>query len=217
MIVGIGGGDQHLGETRRIDRFCLESTGKAKARVLFLPTGARDSPHYAETAEHAFLAAGAFEVRALFLMRNPSMAAVSEAVGWADLVHFGGGSAPLIIKHGDRFQLAAKLAEAEARGAVLAGISGGAIALFQGGLGAYNGYRPLPGWGLAPGNLLPHYRPGEEANLVSWFASHPDGVLWGLEDGTALAWEAGGAQAVCDGPGGVWQLSPAGAQRLRTS
>ena len=155
MIVGIGGGDQAQGETRAIDEFCLAATGKDAPRVLFLPTGTKDSPTYIATVEASFTLLGVAGVRSLLLTHNPSNRALDEALGWADLVYVGGGSAPLIAKHGGRYGLGERLALAVGRGVVLAGISGGAIALFEGGTGAYNGFRSLPGWGLAPGHLLP--------------------------------------------------------------
>ena len=215
MVVAVGGGDQSRGETRAIDRWCLDATGREAPRVLFFPTGTKDSPAYAASAEQAFLSAGAGGVVSLLLTQNPSPRAVTAAIEGADLVHFGGGSAPLIVKHGARYGLAAHLARGLARGLVLSGISGGAIALFEGGLGSYNGYKPLPGWGLAPGVVLPHYRPGEESGLAAWFAADHTRFVWGVEDGAALVWDGTRPAVVTDQPGaGVWKLSAEGARQL---
>ena len=179
--------------------------------MLFLPTGAKDAPEYASAAETALKVAGAGGFEALFLTRNPSAAVVDRAFAAADLVYFGGGGAPLIVKHGGRYGLKERLRGVLARGGVVAGVSGGAIALFEGGAGAYNGYRPLPGWGLAPGGLLPHFHPGEEASAAPWFAENPGRVLYGLEDGSALSWEDGALTAV----GNVWKLTVEGPAVLR--
>jgi peptidase E len=183
--------------------------------VLFVPTGTKDSPEYVESATEAFLSAGAGLVVPLLLTRNPSARAVAAAVEAADLVHFGGGSAPAIVKHGNRFALAAQLTAGLERGLVLSGISGGAIALFEGGLGAYNGYRPLPGWGLAPGTVLPHFHPGEEAALEEWLAADRARFVWAVEDGAALVWDGQAARVVSERPdAGVWRLTSAGTQRV---
>lgn len=189
------------------EAYALAATGKAHPRVLFFPTGSQDSEVHAAEATAAFLALGAEAVDVLRLIAaNPTRRAVDQAFEAADLVFFGGGSAPLIVKHGDRHGLRPRLEGAQRRGTVLAGTSGGAIALFEGGLGAYNGYRPLPGWGLAPGYLLPHYRPGEEANLGPWFAAHPGADLYGLEDSGILVWD--GQPSSVPGTGGVFRLGP---------
>ena len=208
MIIGIGGGDQRKGETKAIDTFALKSTGKTAPRVLCLPTGTRDSPEYAASAEAVFREMGVASFRSLLLTRNPSPKAVDEALVDADLVYLGGGGAPLIAKHGARYNLGERLVRALDRGAVLAGISGGAIALFQGGVGAYNGYQDLPGWGLAPGFVLPHFHPGEESVFGErWFSAHPQDTLFGIEDGAALVWDRGHLRVVRSRSGAeVWQV-----------
>jgi peptidase E len=171
--------------------------------VLFLPTGAKDAPEYADEVEAEMKAVGAGGFETLFLTRNPSPKAVDQAFAAADLVYFGGGGSPLILKHGDRYALRDRLRVARDRGAVLAGVSGGAIALFDGGAGAYNGYRPLPGWGLAPGGILPHFHVGEEDGVAPWFAGDPSKVLYGVEDCAALVWDGTAPRAV----GAVWRLT----------
>jgi len=171
--------------------------------VLFLPTGAQDSPDYARQAAASLTAAGAGSVEPLYLTRNPPNRTVDAAFAAADLIYLGGGGAPAIVKHGNRYRLADRLRQALDRGAVAAGLSGGAIALASGGCGAYNGYRPLPGWGLVPEFLLPHFRVGEEARLDPWFDAHPGAELWGQCDGTTLRWD-GAAWTVHGGP--AWRL-----------
>lgn len=212
MVIAVGGGDQARGETRAIDAFALAATGVSQPRVVFLPTGTKDAPEYGVSVAAAFQSLGAGSVTTLALTRNPARAVVEAALAQAHLVYLGGGSASLLAKHGQRYDLGRLLAEARDRGAVLEGISGGAIALFDGGYGAYNGYRPLPGWGLAPGHLVPHFHP-PGSNLPPDLAG-PRG-LWGLEDGAALVWDGqkGGtvrhrAEAAC------WALGPGGAHSL---
>ncbi len=170
---------------------------------MFLPTGAKDAPEYAASAETELGAAGAGGFEPLFLTRNPSVKTVDQAFAAADLIYFGGGGASLIVKHGDRYGFKERLGAALERGVVLAGVSGGAIALLDGGAGAYNGYRPLPGWALAPGGLLPHFVSGQEEAAAPWFAGDTAKVLYGVEDGAALCWDGTAMSAV----GGVWKLT----------
>lgn len=181
----------------------VAASARPAPRVVFLPTGAQDSADYAAQATASLKAAGAGEVEPLFLTRNPSRRTVEEAFRRADLVYLGGGGAPAIVKHGNRYDLADRLRGVLDRGGVVAGLSGGAIALAAGGCGAYNGYRPLPGWGLVGEFLLPHYHPGEEAKLGSWFDAHPGATLWGQPDGTTLAWD-GQMWTTSGGP--AWRL-----------
>jgi len=205
VILALGGGDRTGARPSEAEAFALAATGRPAPRVVFLPVGSRDSLDDAARAETTLTALGAAEVRPLFLTRNPSLRAVDEALAWADLVYLGGGSAPAIVKHGQRFGLADRLRTVLGRGGVVVGVSGGAIALGQGGCGAYNGYRPLPGFGLVPGAFLPHFRLGEEACLDSWWEAAGPGPLWGLEDTGALVWAGPGRWGRL---GPVWALTP---------
>lgn len=189
------------------DARLLEFTGKPAPRVLFLPTGAKDAPEYAASAEALVRRLGAGSFETLFLTRNPSGSTVDAAFAAADLVYFGGGSAALVVRHGGRYGLRERLEAVLERGAVLAGTSGGAIALFDGGAGAYNGYRPLPGWGLAPGGVLPHFHMGEEEGTAPWFAGDPAKTLYGVEDGAALCWDGARHFALGGARHGVWKLT----------
>jgi len=208
MVIAVGGGDQAKGETQAIDTFALGATGVSAPRVVFLPTGTKDSPDYALTVEKVFLGLGARKVTTLALTRNPSRRHVAETIAGADLIYLGGGSAGLFAKHGARYGLRELLVEALGRDAVLEGLSGGAIALFDGGYGAYNGYKPLPGWGLGPGFVLPHFTLGEELGAGEALSAP---VVWGVEDGAALVWHRGRFGVVRHRPSaGAWELKGPG-------
>ena len=191
----------------------LAFIGKTTPAVLFLPTAAKDSQEYAASAEAEFRALGAGSFQALYLTRNPAVRTVDDAFAAADVVFFGGGSASLTVKHGDRYGFKERLRSALTRGVVLGGTSGGAIALFEGGAGAYNGYKPLPGWGLVPGGMLPHFHIGEEKGAAPWFAGDTGKVLYGVEDGAALVWDGATVSAI----GGVWKLMWDGARVIPTT
>lgn len=210
MIVSIGGGELSEGQTSRIDTFVLQASGRTSPKVLFLPTASRDAPGYITTIEGYFGIRGC-EVRALSLTANPSLRTITEAFGWAEVIYVGGGDTVFLVKTWNRLGLKTLCSSALERGVVLAGISAGAICWFEGGRGAYNGYKPLLGLGLVPGTVVPHYRPQEEKAL----SPVGTGAVFGISDRAALVWDGVefGALAETD-EAGVWLMSERGPERV---
>lgn len=210
MIVAVGGGELAEGQTSRLDAFVLRASGHSSPRVLFLPTASRDAAGYITTIETYFGARGC-EVRALALTANPSPRKIAEALEWAQVVYVGGGDTGFLLKTWNRLGLRDLLSSALDRGVVLAGISAGAICWFEGGRGAYNGYKPLPGLGFVPGTVIPHYRPEGAADLVPVGS----GPVFGISDRAALVWDGTTYGALAEDPeAGVWVLGETGPVRL---
>lgn len=210
MIVAIGGGELSEGQTSIIDTFVLQASGRTSPKVLFLPTASRDAPGYITTTEAYFGARGC-DVRALSLTANPSLRTITDAFGWADVVYVGGGDTGFLMKTWNRLGLKTLCSSALERGVVLAGISAGAICWFEGGRGAYNGYKPLPGLGLVPGTVVPHYRPEAAAGLFAVGS----GPVFGISDRAALVWDGDEYRALAEtDEAGVWLVSESGLERV---
>lgn len=210
MIVAIGGGELSEGQTSIIDTFILQASGRTSPKVLFLPTASRDALGYITTIEAYFGARGC-DVRALSLTANPSLRTITDAFGWAEVVYVGGGDTGFLLKTWNRLGLKTLCSSALERGVVLAGISAGAICWFDGGRGAYNGYKPLPGLGLVPGTVVPHYQPGTDQGL----SPVGPGPAFGISDRAALVWDGVGYGALAEVPeAGVWVQGGSGAVRV---
>lgn len=213
MIVAIGGGELDQGQTRIVDDAVVRASGLASPRLLFVPTASKDAPGYVTGVKAYFEAGWGCDVRALTLTTNPSPRAVDEALSWAQVVYVGGGNTVAMLKVWNRYVLGDRFRTALERGVVLSGISAGAIGWFDGGLAAYNGYKPLPGLGLAPGFVLPHFTAAQSGALAPWFAERPDSTVFGIADRCALTWDGRNFAVIGEGSG-VWAIQAGGSQRL---
>jgi len=172
-----------------LDDFVLELAARKQPRILFLPTASGD-----ETAQiNAFLAR--FGDRAcvpahlsLFRLRD-TRRPLAETVLAQDVVYVGGGSMRNLLAIWRAHGLDRLLVDAWRRGAVLAGLSAGAMCWFQGGVSCSGGApAPLRALGLLRGSLSVH-ADGEPERLPRWLACVRDGTLpggWALDDGVAL-------------------------------
>ncbi|MEA5039997.1 MAG: peptidase E [Clostridiaceae bacterium] len=163
-IVAVGGGELRRGETAPLDRLIGCMAGRAP-RLLFLPTASGDAPAYIETVKTAYGALGC-ETDALCLFTGaPTDAEVRRKVAWADAVYVGGGDTEKMMVQWRLRGVDALLADAYRRGAVMAGISAGAICWFEFGPGKDSGgslwdFARVYGLGLIPAACCPHYSAG---------------------------------------------------------
>ena len=116
-----------------------------------------------------------------------------------DIIYVGGGSMRNLLAIWQAHELDALLVEAWESGAVLAGLSAGAMCWFQGGVNCSSGPpEPLPGLALLEGSLTVH-ADGEPERLPVWLASVASGAL--PADGRSTT-----ASACCSA-GGAWSAS----------
>ena len=199
------------------DRELLEATGRSRPRVVILPTASAHEGEdvfrrWAEMGVEHFSSLGA-EVEPV-LVRTAAEGhdgAAIQAIGEADLVYLSGGHAGrlLDVLHGS--PLGAAIVRANARGAVIAGCSAGAMAM----VGRTMEVRfvprirvPLPfpvawpaGLALVDGvAVLPRYDAWPEAATAFLALQAPRGsVILGIDEETAAV-----------GRNGAWQVHGAG-------
>src|SRR5829696_4947549 len=133
--VALVGAGEFLAPMAEFDRGLLEATGRSRPRVVILPTasapdGEQTFLTWAEMGVEHFSALGA-EVEPV-LVRTVADAhdgAVLQAIGEADVVYLSGGRPRHLIEVLRGSPLGAAVAAANARGAVVAGCSAGAMAL----------------------------------------------------------------------------------------
>ncbi len=195
------------------DRGLLEVIGRPRARVVILPTASAPD---GETAFRAWADMGTEHFAALGAEVEPIMvrdvagghdAAALQAVGEADLIYLSGGDPRHLVRVLLGSPLGAAIVTANARGAILAGCSAGAMAL----VGRTMDFRvipklrlPLPfpirwrqGLGLVDGvAVLPHYDAWPEPLSAAVALQAPGGsVIMGIDEDTAAV-----------GRGGTWQV-----------
>ena len=164
-IVAIGGGVLREGDTDGIDKFILELSGKDNPNVLFIPTASYDSPEYTETFTEAFGELGCAVDVLNLLGRNPSVSDMEGKILSPDIIYVGGGNTLKMMRRWRRLGVDSLIRQAWDSGAVLCGVSAGAICWFDWGhsdsMAFYDeddwNYVRVAGMGLIKGLACPHY------------------------------------------------------------
>lgn len=155
-IVAMGGGGFSMEDDRVLDDYILGLSERDRPRVGFLATASGDAAEYIEKF-HASLS-GRAETSDLRLFSAPSQ----EPASWfaeQDIIYVGGGSTANLLAVWRVHGLDQLVRETHDRGAVLCGVSAGAICWFEG--GTTDSFGPLrelrDGVGLLSGSFTPHY------------------------------------------------------------
>ena len=164
-IVAIGGGVLREGETDSIDKFLLELSGKDHPSVLFIPTASYDSPEYTESFTEAFGTLGCSVEVLNLLGRNPTDDELTSKILSPDIIYVGGGNTLKMMRRWRRLGVDTLIKQAWENGAVLSGVSAGAICWFDWGhsdsMAFYDeddwNYVRVAGMGLIKGLACPHY------------------------------------------------------------
>jgi dipeptidase E len=165
-IVAIGGGLIRTRGTAAIDREIIRLSGKKHPRLLFLPTASSDAERYWIHVRNYFGNFLKCRTDVLYLIQDPpSPAEARKKILSADIVYVGGGNTLMMMRVWRRLGIDKLLRSAFGAGAVLCGISAGAICWFDSGhsdsLSFYNPkdwkYVNVKGLGLIPGIHCPHY------------------------------------------------------------
>jgi cyanophycinase-like exopeptidase len=221
--VALVGAGEFLAPMAEFDRGLLESTGRSRPRVVILPTasavdGEQTFRTWADMGVEHFSALGA-EVEPV-LVRSADEghdAAALQAIGEADLVYLSGGHPRHLLRVLQESPMGVALAQAHARGAVIAGCSAGAMAI----TGRTMDFRFLPKVGLPlpfpvrwPVGLalvdgiavLPHYDAWPEALSAFVALQAPRGaIVLGIDEETAVVGRNGAWQVHGRGRVTVWR------------
>ena len=165
-IVAIGGGSIRDLATEPIDREIIALTGKSNPRALFIPTASSDSARYCGQFHRAYRDTyGCVTDELLLLGSTPDPVMVRDKVESADIIYVGGGNTLKMMRRWRRLGVDELLLDAFDRGAVLCGVSAGAICWFERGhsdsMAFYDpdhwDYVAVTGLGLVGGMACPHY------------------------------------------------------------
>jgi dipeptidase E len=212
QIFAMGGGGFTMEPSNPLlDEFVLGLAAGIEPRILFLPTASGD----ASTQISAFRARFADracrpEHLSLFRLRD-ARRPLEEIVAEQHIVYVGGGSMRNMLAIFRAHGLDRLLVRAWERGAVIAGLSAGAMCWFEGGITCSAGApTPIGGLRLLAGSLTVH-ADGEPERLPAWLSAVRAGTLpggWAVDDGVGLLFRGRElARVVSSRPG-------AGAQRV---
>jgi peptidase E len=193
VIFAMGGGGFTMEPANPLlDDFVLSLSGASEPRIVFLPTASGDTTGQINAFLQRFGDRDCVpEPVSLFRLRDADRS-LREIVLDADIVYAGGGSMRNLLAIWRAHGLDELLVQAWRGGAVLAGLSAGAMCWFDAGVTRSSGPpEPLPGLGLLEGSLTVH-ADGEPERLPVWLAHIRDGSLpggWALDDGVGLVFE----------------------------
>jgi peptidase E len=226
-IVPIGGGGFLMEPgPSLLDEYVIGLTGKTCPRVCFISTASGDAEDHLQKFYAAF---GRFraELSHLAFFRHPRPGAIGlgeieQRLVDQDLIYVGGGNTRSMLAVWREWGLPQLLRKAGDRGAVLAGVSAGAICWFE--WGASDSTAPgtrssaLRCLGFLKGSCSPHWG-GEVHRRRDFHALVRSGALpagYGIADGAAALFTDGKlAEAVSgDGVAGVCRVELVG-DRLR--
>jgi len=231
--VALVGAGEFLPEMTDVDAGLLGSTGRARPRVVVLPTasfpdGEAVFQRWAALGVTHFSSLGA-EVEPV-LVRDRAGAddvAAAQAVGEADLIYLSGGKPSYLLRVLSGTAVGGALWAAHERGAVLAGCSAGAMTLADHAFDFRARMAPWPlRWrhalGFATGvAVIPHYDAWPEPLSALIALQAPRGcTTLGIDEGTAVvgrdgAWQVHGRARVTVwrgrrrerfGPGDIFRL-----------
>jgi dipeptidase E len=198
-IVAIGGGEIRSesgpAETLAIDEEILRLAGKARPKLLFLPTASGDAKGYIEAVEQHFGATLGCRVEALCVARErEAKPEWDRRILDANIIYVGGGNTEKMMRIWRRLGVDRLLGAARERGVVLAGLSAGAICWFRYGCSDSRKERNpqagpirVRGLGLIGASLCPHFdSEGDRKLELKRIMARTSGVALALGDCCAL-------------------------------
>jgi len=150
----------------KIDQRVVKLTGKKHPKVLFIPTASSDGPSYTKSFIKVYGEKLGCPVEVLrLIVEKPSHAEITAKIAWADLIYVGGGNTLMMMNKWRRLGVDQLLRKAHKRGAVLAGVSAGAICWYEWGVSdsrqfknpKSHEYIRVRGLGFLKGLCCPHY------------------------------------------------------------
>lgn len=194
-IVAIGGGEIKDLETLAIDKEIVRLTGKKQPLALFIPTASGDAEGYWETFQNIYKSRLNCKTAALFLIKEHlTSSQIKDKIVSADLIYVGGGNTLKMMKTWKRLKVDRFLADAYRRGAVLSGLSAGAMCWFSSGFSdsakfsntrKWN-FMKVRGLGLIKAMFCPHYHKEKREKGFEEAIKRYGGLGIALDNNTAL-------------------------------
>jgi len=190
LIFAMGGGGFTMEPANPLlDDFVLSLTRAAEPRILFLPTASGDTSAQINAFKARFAHRTCVaEHLSLFRLADTDRR-LEEIIFDQDIIYVGGGSMRNLLAIWRAHGIDRLLLGAWETGAVLAGLSAGAMCWFQAGVTRSSGPpETIEGLGLLEGSLTVH-ADGQPERLPVWLGAVRDGTVpggWALDDGVGL-------------------------------
>ena len=215
VFVSIGGGELRNKTTAPIDGYIA---GIAKERAaaqgrrgyaLFFPTASHDSNPYFNSFRKTYTSLFDMKSDVAILTKGlMTLDHVAEKIEKADLIYVGGGDTLYLMQVWRETGVDKMVWDAYERGAVLAGLSAGAICWFE---DIYTDsllpdtYAPYKGFGKIKGAATPHYNTRREYDDVATENGFP--LSYAIEDDAAILFEDETPACALSAGGGAYRLT----------
>ena len=196
VFVSIGGGELRNKTTAPIDGYIASL---AKSRItdghrgyaLFFPTASHDSNPYFNSFRKTYTSLFDMKSDVAILTKGlMTLDHVAEKINKADVIYVGGGDTLYLMQVWREMGVDKLIWDAYKRGAVLAGLSAGAICWFE---DIYTDslvegeFAPYKGLGKIKGAATPHYNVRTEYDKIAAEQGYP--LSYAIEDNAAVVFE----------------------------
>tara|TARA_B100001250_G_scaffold154069_1_gene132423 strand:- start:161 stop:856 length:696 start_codon:yes stop_codon:yes gene_type:complete len=161
-IIAIGGGGFGRNpKHNKIEKYILSQVDKEKPNIVFIPTASAEDKAYIVNFYSCFTRLNCSPSHINFFQRTPRLDSI---LNKADVIYVGGGNTKSMLAVWREWKLDKLLLKAYRRGAVMSGVSAGAICWFKQGVtdSWASNLNPMECLGFIDGMACPHYQ--EEKN-----------------------------------------------------
>ena len=157
-IIAIGGGGFGRNpKHNKIEKYILSQVDKKKPNIVFIPTASAEDKAYTVNFYSCFTSLECNPSHINFFQRTPRLDSI---INKADIIYVGGGNTKSMLAVWREWKLDKLLLKAYKRGAVLSGVSAGAICWFEQGItdSWASNLNPMECLGFLAGMACPHYQ-----------------------------------------------------------
>ena len=194
QIITIGGGGfgRHPNKLV-IEKYIVEQSSLEKPNVCFIPTASAEDRAYIVNFYTAFLKLNCNPVQISFFNRTPRLDSILKK---QDIIYVGGGNTKSMLAVWKEWGLDKLLLKAYKRGAILCGVSAGAICWFEQGVtdSWASNLNIMDCLGFIEGCCCPHYdsEPSRKPAVEKFILDGAVDTCYALDDGSALHYKNGG-------------------------
>ncbi len=197
QIISIGGGGFGRNPNKpTIEEYIVNQSNTSKPNILFIPTASAEDKGYTVNFYKAF---GQFNTSLSvlnFFQRTPRL---DSLINKQDIIYVGGGNTKSMIAVWKEWKLDKLLHKAYSRGAVLCGVSAGAICWFEKGItdSWASNLNIMDCLSLLPGTCCPHYDSEADRRPIVHKLIENDTIsdCYASEDGSAIHFDNGQLKA----------------------
>ena len=157
-IIAIGGGGFGSNpKHNKIEKYILSQANEEKPNIVFIPTASAEDKSYIVNFYSCFSKLNCDPSHVTFFQRTPRLDSI---LNKADIIYVGGGNTKSMLAVWREWKLDKLLLKAYKRGAVLSGVSAGAICWFEQGItdSWASNLNPMECLGFLKGMACPHYQ-----------------------------------------------------------